>query len=536
MLNSSSSNNSQTSSGNNPSTNQPTTLIPNSSTTSITNQISREKVNAPKIKKLNQEIELYKMAIESDETDHNALNLLGKSYIELTKLSDNSNHDNYKAAILYFSKAIELEQKASYFCDRAKAYSTYEPEKAVEDFRVAGELNKKSPESSILEQRYLKNLLEDLSKIDSIKTTIKHLREKGELPSEFLTAFDNLTQITSNLCLRVKEHDDEIKAIIARAEILSFKLDELTQRMLDKQKKSEMIEEIVNEIKDATYIVIKKEIDELQKDSPEMYEYFKTLNFIISNTFFSYKYISSGEIQKDYTTDTTDLEKITVSAAKLGFANDFIKTVPIIGGVASLIEKAIDSVYQEVKEVRGKNKVNAISFIIKEKFQFSQEMEVAISKSVLQITKDKKEEILNHTTKEISSLDKIKDQLKTLKQKILPEIKLHNEQSPQVEKAIIDSVTLLAYLILEHQTVAKEDLTQHFLKALDTEYLPTQASEAQPQEQKIDMVPQEPKPQEQKCLIFALTSIIYDNPLLNNPELSPHELNEILGQFNEVQI
>lgn len=42
------------------------------------------------IKKINTNIELYTFAVESNPTNHNAYNLLGKSYIELGKLTPNN--------------------------------------------------------------------------------------------------------------------------------------------------------------------------------------------------------------------------------------------------------------------------------------------------------------------------------------------------------------------------------------------------------------------------------------------------------------
>lgn len=79
-------------------------------------------------------------------------------------------HQDYEEATQAFTEAIKLRPDQKYYCFRAKAYNfAGEYEKSVHDLKYANSL----PESpDVLKNAFMKNTMNELTKMQSIRETI----------------------------------------------------------------------------------------------------------------------------------------------------------------------------------------------------------------------------------------------------------------------------------------------------------------------------------------------------------------------------
>ncbi len=414
--------------------------------------------------KLERDIKLYDMQLKSNANDHNTYSLKGKTYVELARIT--SNEEFYSYAIDSFTTAIEIYEKPSYLCDRAKIYALIgESEKAVNDFRKVNEITSTQKSDDILGDLYVKNTLKDIAKIDSIKSTIQDLRKNQKLPEEFLNAFDSLTNITSNLSIKVEDHTGQLQQIWSIIDTINSKL---TQNKEITDNDYKVIEDVLalhgkkldthdNQIKNQGKILdnagvkeraeIKEKFTELEKYNPELHIYCKTFYWTCINLFDSYRNLSTGII-KGVSEEMSPLAKGAMTLCS---------KIPLIGSATGAIQSIVEGVYTVLADKKLENTTNAVNKVIQAKFGLSDEISINIAKVAIALTEIRKEAILHPEKNELSKFEAgikwIEDKIDSVKEKIMPSVNLHDKSNNTIKIALEDVTGLIAYIAVHSDNI-----------------------------------------------------------------------------------
>ena len=153
--------------------------------------------------------------------------------------------------------------------------------------------------------------------------------------------------------------------------------------------------------------LIKNGFQDLEKNYPKLYEYNKVFYWTLLNYFSAYKDLSTGLIQTHDQSLAESNEKQIVGATKI--VSKLAGKLPIVGGIVEGIDAIVDYIYGAVKGKRSEDRINSINKIIMfnkdPKAQLDDEINLCIAKAALEVTKSKKEEILNP---KIIQMDKVK--------------------------------------------------------------------------------------------------------------------------------
>ena len=204
---------------------------------------------------------------------------------------------------------------------------------------------------------------------------------------------------------------------------------------------------------------IKEEFLALQAENPELHAYCQTFYWTSLNLFDGYRYLSTQLVEASSVNTSTDKLWLTMVSKVAQYGADFAKGTPIVGGALSLLDKIIDSIYTGYQTTAIGNKINSINLVIQHKFGMAEEISLNIAKTAIAIVKAKKEAILhpetnnNHPGKLQAAFDWLKNQVTTIKDKILPHIDLHDKDSHGAQLALQDTTLFMAYLSVHYQQV-----------------------------------------------------------------------------------
>lgn len=453
--------------------------------------------------------------------------------------------DYQQQAIDAYSKAIDLSggKNPLYLIDRSKLYAQMgKTDLAVGDIRQVEQL----PKADGISGLYITTVVRDISRLDSVQETIAQLVKNKAIDPRLASALKEHAKVTAGLVVQVGAHGEALEKHDGRIE----KLERMVQQLLRGQKLSE--EQIVEierkldavELKaqehqdrldehhdvlqnSGTYnkAAIKRGFEELEQKNPQLYAYCKTFYWTTLNLFAACKVLSSGMIKGDidYNQSTTDqLLEVGVKKA-IGYGAELTKSIPFVGGVIGLLDSVKDDIYDKVKENGLENKINSINKIIQTKFKSDEEISMAIGKAALNITGAKAQEILSPKQETPSKLQSkmqwVQEKFEAVKDKILPSVELHDKDDYAAQLALKDVAALMAYLWKNHEAIVKDDrpLDEEFAAIIVAGELGQNGKElSAANDQQVHM----------------LNEIIYDNELLNHPEL----LQAALKQFTLDQI
>jgi len=152
----------------------------------------------------NAQIEKYQKLIEKNPTKPQAYFLLAGAL---------ESEARYNEAIEAMSNAINIDlENKIYIAKRAKLYGLANiPGKSLEDITKLLKLKSESGVSdNAFDGMLLDSILEDVSKLDSVKSKVLELRKDPNVNTELLNAIDDLSSITGYLCVRVEHIDKNV--------------------------------------------------------------------------------------------------------------------------------------------------------------------------------------------------------------------------------------------------------------------------------------------------------------------------------------
>lgn len=211
---------------------------------------------------------------------------------------------------------------------------------------------------------------------------------------------------------------------------------------------------------------IRRGFNEIEHLLPQLKNYSKTFYWTMANYFEAYRSISTGLFQSNAGAEITTKEQIGVQVAKKGaqYVTTALQSIPIVGSAVGLLDMLIDDVTTMVADNRFERKVNAISIIIREKFQMVQDISSIIAKVALTVTHEREHAIFHPEPEKTDNSvmgvvtrlgNAFEEKLAALKEAVLPTIELNDPTDPGVQLALKDVTLTLAYLFKNHEEIIR---------------------------------------------------------------------------------
>ena len=266
---------------------------------------------------------------------------------------------------------------------------------------------------------------------------------------------------------------------------------------------------------------IKKGFMDLENEHKSLFEYFKVFYWTILNYFDAYRQAQTSLENHNIQVVATNTQKYLLIGSDLFFGNNSIaQKIPIVGGLFSAINGAIKAITNNKLAKKFNDRVSAINQIIifnnDSSAILQEDMSLCIAKASLEITKKKKNDILNpikpNDNSKINELKKkVSSMIKSIKEGLLgPEKELYGSDAAIL--ALQDATLLLAYLyqnsdsFIEDKAIPLHERFEYIV--ITGQYF--SIINFNDKDEKTDNV------KESHCCVFSCYENKYDNPLLNN--------------------
>lgn len=197
-------------------------------------------------------------------------------------------------------------------------------------------------------------------------------------------------------------------------------------------------------------VKIKHKLEQLQKTSPELYNYCKTFIWSLTSYIESYR-VSSADVLS-LNTGNSLKESGAVYAVQKGVTT-VLSAIPLVSNISSVFDNIVDTAYQSTKESKLKNKAEVINNIILKHHALPSDVEITLAKAVLAVADKSSARICSY--KDIPSgksiLSKLEEKLNEAVDKVLRNKDI--ESTPASELAVKDVIALLAYLYMHNEEV-----------------------------------------------------------------------------------
>ena len=463
-------------------------------------------------------------------------------------------------------KAISIDSNnAKYIITKAKLLTLMGKEKdCLSDLAQAKELISISQDPLV--QLYVNNTIDNIEKLESVKSTLAELKQRGE-NIELITAIEDLTDVTSNINLAVHDHKESIDQHTQQIIDINNKTLEVVSSV---ENQEQNINLLLNEIQELKSTVLKQAAKQAETDyileASQTYkkvllqEQFKVLSendHAYAQSFASNLY-SHLEIFNLAKMGLFDLSKETFTPE---WAATIISAVPAIGNTLDAINTYANKIYGQVDTITKEQKIKKINEILVQHFTindlklYTQEVAINMIKHpfIQNAINDHKDE-----EKDLSKLAQIKQDFNEFKDKANQQIEELKQKAVGIDALDIE-FSRISSLSLEHVGIFVEMLCRLdeqdgisiLPKDKDLEIFINQVvfpeidDNIQEQDLSVQVLQEESKQDEiidtsdskkykthKKCEIFAVTDIKYDNPLLNNPEI----LSQSLGKYSISEI
>ncbi|KJV89495.1 hypothetical protein [Rickettsia bellii] len=287
--------------------------------------------NQKELKKLQEELEVSEFGIEMDEEDASAYFKKASVLVKMFRLTDNNEY--ITEARRCYDKSVELAPEDKiYLTDRSKFFvSIGENSLAVDDIR---KLKNLPVDSNYVLETYIQNTIDDITRLDTIQTTITKLLGEEKIDKDLADALIAHTDITARLVVQVGTHSNvlanlsneiiELKDLIAKL----YKGEKDSKKEIKKLKQKTANFEIQLKI-NTTIIQDHKKIlensdliDEFQTredlkkiQNPELQAYCKTFYWSMVNLFNAYKILSNDLIKGNIYRNEPIANKLLIGAA-----------------------------------------------------------------------------------------------------------------------------------------------------------------------------------------------------------------------------
>jgi superkiller protein 3 len=459
-------------------------------------------------------------------------------------------------AIQVYNKAIQISSNNPlYFCARGQVLRQLGKEKeALEDLNQAYGLVQKGVfgnHASSGHVNYInhtlnkdrKELIQKLTtlgnELDSLEQTTYTLKDQEQATK----VIDKLKQLKQNYN-KISEQafnklntetldtspSTETSSIMQRFEALENEMKELRQQAQENTKQIKKMDQVLQDASVYDAAQIKKDVDTLRQD-PKLYDYYKTFYWTLSNYVSAYRSLSSGLINGNTDFDESEKESLIVKGLQkvVSWGTKLAEGVPFVGGIISGIDSIIDDAYSMRKERILQNKINVITQFVIDNNDTDDELSLKLAKTAIEITKAKKEAILNPEKLEKSEMkivkglkwiaNKIEALIEDAKNKFASVAELYNSEEKKL--ALQDVTLLLGYLYNNSKKIIIGvelhcQLRDIVIKGGIDEVLARCGTDSAPtHNDEVNVKLKSKKSKNSCCNIFAVYDIQYDNPLIN---------------------
>ena len=504
------------------------------------------------IAKIEADIEKYNKIIEKDPSKHQAYNLKGMSLIKINRLEE---------ALECYNQAIKLESSnKNYLAQRAKLYGlTGQADKAFEDLKLISQLQQHD-HGDDFSNLILSSTLQEVQKLDSVNKKITELRGDKNINPGLLDAIEGLSSVTGTLTVKVgvheerlAGHDDAIKELQA-AQQQSMALIEKIQKA-NGEELSKMKSEIEGQRLNALFAETKYKTLELRvKDLEDFKDKFPTqfMKFTSKEKEFEdflQKYDGKAQSSlKDYMEGFISQCSVAYTAAlvvksgqfQLDTSNTYVslgsKLASFIPYIGDVISSSIDFLWDKIESTKISTKADNIIKYSSSAYSFEQHMKYVVINGLMNSAKFTI--VINSAEEEskiwYQKIQAIYEKVELAIKDKIQENKALQYSTPQYKLGIKDASELLETFLLSGKVLELKG--QQGLEAMTGKLLPVtvglESLEIKDKDLNQKAVDQSNTKKgccesiKDKCVIFTVKDIVYDNELLNHPELLRLSVNE----------
>jgi tetratricopeptide (TPR) repeat protein len=508
----------------------------------------------------NQEVNITKIAkyneiIKKNPSKHQAYDLKGRALMEINRLEE---------SLECYNEAIKLESNNKiYLAQRAKLYGlTDQADKAFEDLKLISQLQQHSNEDAF-NNLILSNALQEVQKLDSVNKKITELRNDKNINPGLLDAIKDLSSVTVSLVVKVGIHEEklmghddaimELQAMQEQSMALIEKIQNANNEDLSKMQ-SEIESQRLNALfAEAKYKALESRVTDLEKFKEKFPEHFmkftskeKEFEIFLQNY--------DNQIQsalKDYMESFMSQCSVSYIAAlvlksgqfKLDISNIYVtlgaKLLSFIPFIGREVASGINFVYEKIQNIEISAKADNIVKYSPSVYSFEQYMKYVV---INRLMNDKKYDIIINAAEEetrvwYQQIKKIYKDIKLVINDKIQENKALKQSTPQYKLGIKDANELLEKFLLSGKAlelnnkglddminillpVKIEDTNSIALQIEDTNSIALQIEDTN----SIALQIEDKKKGccesiRNKCVIFSVKDMIYDNELLNHPEI-----------------
>lgn len=171
----------------------------------------------------------------------------------------------------------------------------------------------------------------------------------------------------------------------------------------------------------------------------------------------SYQHLSTNLVAANKQAEGTDLLVIGAKATAT-VAGEVVKSVPIIGGVVSAIDKVIDLISEAVFKAKVEAKANAVSRMVEAKFPLQEDLSPGVAELALYILDAKKQELNElQVDKDPDSIGWFRTKIMQIKEMLVGNVEEHYHNGPVADEALADVAVFFIFVLEHHQRIVDSE-------------------------------------------------------------------------------
>ena len=509
------------------------------------------KNQAINVTKIEADIVKYSKIIEKNPSNHPAYNLKGRALMQINRLEE---------SLECYNEAIKLESgNKIYLAQRAKLYGlTGQVDKAFEDLKFISQLQQHDNEDDF-SNLILSSTLQEVRKLDSVNKKITELRNDKHINPGLLDAIEDLSSVTGILTVKVgvheerlSGHDDAIKELQAAQQqsmALMEKIQNANNEELSKMKTEIDSQRLNASFAEAKYKALESRVTDLEEFKEKFPEHFMKftskekefedfLQNYDNNQSSALKNYMEGFISQCSVSYTAALVvksgqfKLDISNTYVTLGSKLVSFIPFIGEKAS---SAIDFLYETIESTKISAKADNIVKYSPSAYSFEQYMKYVVINSLM--NDEKANIIINRAEEEIKiwyqKVKAIYEKIELAVKDKIQENKALQYSTPQYNLGVKDANALLETFLLSGKVLELDK--QQGLDAMTTSLLTVEIlalqidnTDSTRKEQDTENLKKVNEGDQKKgccesiknnCVVFSAKDMIYDNDLLNHPEI-----------------
>jgi tetratricopeptide (TPR) repeat protein len=490
------------------------------------------------IAKVEAQIAKYEAIILKDPNKSQAYDLKARELMKINRLEE---------ALECYNEVLKLQSENKiYLAQRAKLYGlTDQSDKALEDLNLISQLQQGGQDDDF-SNLILSNTLQDVQKLDSVNKKIAELRNDKNINPGLLDAIQSLCSVTGTLTVKVGIHKERLSDHDAIKELQTQqqKTMELMERIQSSnaEELKKMQAEIQNQRFNALFAETKyralelrvQDLEDFKKKFPDSFlkfegkekEFEDFLQKYDSKVQSALKDYIEGFISQCSVAYTTALVvksgqfKLETSNTYIDLGSKLLSFIPYIGEITS---SAIDFLSEKIETTKIEAKADNILKYCSSACSFEQNMKYVV---ISRLMDENKKGLIVDSAQEEGKLwyEKIQALYEKIELAIKDKIQENTalqSTTAQYKLGLRDASDLLDIFILSGKVLKLSDKglnemisdsTPQDIKFVALDFQIDKTYKKNCYESIKDKL-------KGKCFVFTVNDIIYDNPLLNYPDL-----------------